>query len=258
MRIHINTEDYEKIDNASYRFTYELRSVKDPAKSDEKVIDMQVLDIGTNVSKYYSWNVYQHALKVAEMVKQGARSIPNASDQGAYGYEVFKNHPKAGTMTVTDVGYMIRPTAYVYDEPMPRFHWELHDEQKEILGHVCQKATTSFRGRDYTAWFAPDIPISNGPWKFGGLPGLIMQVTDSENHYDFELVGIENVSDPVRYYNTNFIKTTRSDLDKHYVRFHKDELNTLFIMALAQNPSLVPQVDPHSKEELPYNPIELE
>ena len=54
--------------------------------------------------------------------------------------------------------------------------WTLTDEHKDVLGYSCQKATARFRGRDYTAWVATDIPISNGPWLLGGAPGLILEL----------------------------------------------------------------------------------
>ncbi len=56
--------------------------------------------------------------------------------------------------------------------------WEMLDEFKEISGYKCQKAATTFRGRNYEAWFTSEIPHSFGPWKFNGLPGLILEVYD--------------------------------------------------------------------------------
>lgn len=47
-----------------------------------------------------------------------------------------------------------------------------------ILDYKCIKATTRFRGRDYTAWVTKELPINDGPWKFYGLPGLILQIED--------------------------------------------------------------------------------
>ncbi|WP_169630218.1 GLPGLI family protein [Flavobacterium humi] len=57
--------------------------------------------------------------------------------------------------------------------------WELIDEQKVIGNLHCAKAVCSFRGRDYIAWYVNTIPVSFGPWKFNGLPGLIIEIYDS-------------------------------------------------------------------------------
>ena len=80
-----------------------------------------------------------------------------------------------------------------YIESLPlSFNWQIGDEMKEVCGYECIKATCHWRGRDFTAWFTPDIPVEYGPWKFGGLPGLIMKVSDNEGIYTFEAVAVEN------------------------------------------------------------------
>jgi len=61
------------------------------------------------------------------------------------------------------------------------FKWILQKETRKIGTFICQKATTTFRGRNYIAWFAKEIPVPFGPWKFKGLPGLILEVYDTEN-----------------------------------------------------------------------------
>lgn len=69
--------------------------------------------------------------------------------------------------------------------------WELHpDESKQIAGYEVRKATTHFRGRNYTAWYAPKIPIPAGPWKLGGLPGLILEAYDDVEEVIFSLTAL--------------------------------------------------------------------
>ena len=80
---------------------------------------------------------------------------------------------------------------YLVNDTLHRFEWHITGEQKKILDYTCTKATTTFRGRHYEAWFTEVIPFPNGPWKFGGLPGLIMEVYDSEKIYKYELSGID-------------------------------------------------------------------
>ncbi len=65
-------------------------------------------------------------------------------------------------------------------DPDLHFKWHLSTETKKVGRFLCQKATTHFRGRDYTAWFAPQIPVTFGPWKFRGLSGLILEVYDKD------------------------------------------------------------------------------
>lgn len=69
--------------------------------------------------------------------------------------------------------------------------WKLKNEQKEIGSFTATKATASFRGRNYTAWFTTEIPVDAGPWKFLGLPGLILEVYDDERGVQFLMSKIE-------------------------------------------------------------------
>ena len=76
------------------------------------------------------------------------------------------------------------------------FDWQISGDTATILGYSCQKAETRFRGRNYKVWFAPEIPINEGPWKFYGLPGLILKVSDDKGLISFESIGLEELKDP--------------------------------------------------------------
>ena len=76
------------------------------------------------------------------------------------------------------------------------FDWHISGDTTTILGYSCQKAETHFRGRNYEVWFAPEIPINEGPWKFHGLPGLILKVSDDKGLISFESIGLEELKDP--------------------------------------------------------------
>lgn len=70
-------------------------------------------------------------------------------------------------------------------EDIPEIKWQITDEHKEILGYNARKAVTEFRGRKYTAWFTMEIISHYGPWKLNGLPGLILEVSDSNSAYKY-------------------------------------------------------------------------
>ena len=70
------------------------------------------------------------------------------------------------------------------DELHP-MQWKIEEDKRTIGGLECQKAVCDFRGRSYEAWFTLDIPIGNGPWKLGGLPGLILEAFDKEKRVVF-------------------------------------------------------------------------
>lgn len=75
-----------------------------------------------------------------------------------------------------------------------QFNWEITKEEKNEKGYQLQKAVTNFGGRKWTAWFTQNIPIPEGPYKFSGLPGLIVEIYDSQNHYHYELTKVTKLS----------------------------------------------------------------
>lgn len=96
--------------------------------------------------------------------------------------------------------------AYQYTEPM-NLRWSLYlsKERKTILGQVCQKATTEYGGRKWEAWFTAEYPVTFGPYKFSGLPGLILELHDSENNYVWKAKAIQKQNDPNLYGENYFV-----------------------------------------------------
>lgn len=80
---------------------------------------------------------------------------------------------------------------FYYEESLGNIHWELCDSVKTVLGYECQMARCDFRGREWEVWFAPDIPLSDGPWKLEGLPGLILEAVENVGQYKFTAIGVE-------------------------------------------------------------------
>lgn len=74
-----------------------------------------------------------------------------------------------------------------YKEPTIN-NWKLINESKMIKSFNCKKAEVNYKGRNWIAWYSTDIPLTYGPYKFTGLPGLIIQISDQNGDYDFELV----------------------------------------------------------------------
>lgn len=187
-----------------YKYSY-LKDTLDIATYD----DLLILQIGQNVSKSYSYYSFQaDSLSKTENGKKVWKEIFNKSlnewkvhrDRNKWlnsfpHYRsttiVHKNYPE-GKMTVTDA---VSNERVRYIDSLDIQDWNIIDSVKSVLGYMCQKAECNFRGRNWTAWFSPDIPVSDGPWKFEGLPGLIMEIYDRGSQYHFSLVGIKRVND---------------------------------------------------------------
>lgn len=86
---------------------------------------------------------------------------------------------------------------YYVDEPFGMIDCAFGDSAKTILGYECSPATIEYHGRQWTLWFTPDIPIANGPWKLGGLPGLILEAVADDGQYRFIATGIQRSENPV-------------------------------------------------------------
>jgi len=80
-------------------------------------------------------------------------------------------------------------------EKLPLQVWSLKDETKKIKSLLCKKAVTTYRGRTYTAWYTEEIPVIGGPWKFDGLPGLILEASSNDGVLKIEATKIEKKDD---------------------------------------------------------------
>lgn len=190
--------------------------------------DLLILQIGKNTSKCYSYysnqtdsifalpNMYETMKGVFNDVFLKKEVSSNDYPHKRMKTYVYKNYPK-GKMTVTDG---INLQDYIYEEELNTQDWQIQDSIKTVLGYSCQKAECDFRSRHWTAWFTSDIPVSDGPWKFSGLPGLIMEVYDKGQQYYFSIIGLQKIEDkPIIFSKTyvgskKFEKTDRKDFLK--------------------------------------------
>lgn len=104
---------------------------------------------------------------------------------------LYKNIANGEVLTVDKID----TKKYIFKEPNLPLNWNMKEETKEIMGYQTQKATSHFAGRDYVAWFTLEIPIPDGPYVFGGLPGLIIELYDIEDHYHFKLKNIDKMEE---------------------------------------------------------------
>jgi len=84
-------------------------------------------------------------------------------------------------------------------------NWEINPDTKEENDYHLQKATVTFGNRNWEAWFIPDIPLNEGPYKFHGLPGLIYEIHDTKGNFSYQLTSLKKVEKP--YNTSNIIET---------------------------------------------------
>ena len=189
-----------------YRYVYTFDMLKNELRD-----DLLILQIGKEVSKCYSYYTFQYdsLRRTPDGAKVWSELFRRATEKdGIYGdfphvrmsTYVYKNYP-TGQMTITD---RISSQDYRYVDSLHTQTWTMGDSTREVLGYMCQQATADFRGRRWTAWFATDIPVSDGPWKLGGLPGLILEAYDEGQQHVFTAVGLERVKDELIIFNRPF------------------------------------------------------
>ncbi len=140
-------------------------------------------------------------------------------------YYVFKNSPTKNVSTYDTAGL----DKFTYDEPFEVWNWEIGEATKDILGYECVEASTDYHGRKWTVWFTPEIPIQNGPWKLGGLPGLILEAVSEGGQYSFVATGIQKTEKNIvpLYLASDYEKTTRQDFLKNKRSFLDNTLSRI-------------------------------
>jgi hypothetical protein len=78
-----------------------------------------------------------------------------------------------------------------FEDSLFPMHWEPIAGERQVGEFKCKGATATFKGRTYTCWYSPEIPLPEGPWKLGGLPGLITEAYDDHDDLHFTLSELE-------------------------------------------------------------------
>ena len=247
----------EVLDTAQYQVTYAM-GFKNSKSQTEYYKDIRIVQIGSKYIKDYSRNLYEYDSLYTEKSKFGKPSkgpqkpvfafniIRNTqSNQNNISYRMFGS---LGTMT--------------YEEDAKPLEWELTDETLTILGYSCHKAMVSFAGRKYIAWYSMNLPLSAGPYKFSGLPGLILKVEESLGMYVWEAIGIEKSQRQIvrntyeRQVNTKKDKALKT-IGRMFAGPITMQLSTGTMMATVKNGKLVDLTEKDDKP-IPYDPLEIE
>ncbi len=161
----------------SNRFVYEYKSVKDINKIKDTTKTTMYLDVYKNGSVFYDTQNY----------KDDSTASANGYKLSLFVDKVYKEYPH-NIFLITSIN-----NDFYSVSDLRKMDWNISSDTKEINKMNVQKATLNFGGRIWEAWFAPDIPISDGPYKFHGLPGLIVKISDSTLTHIFELISTQKI-----------------------------------------------------------------
>lgn len=182
------------IDSAVYRLYYEIAYRPQPSNPELEVVWTQVLQIGLECRKYVNYgtlqadSIYDISYHEGTPFSNVAAQCKEYEEEGRFFPTSLIIDNKTDNMEILE---KIGSKLYTYNEPAPKLKWELLDGFSTIGGYKCRQATTTYRGRKYIAWYTDKFPMKYGPYKFGGLPGLIVCIYDEAKDYTFTLTGFE-------------------------------------------------------------------
>lgn len=170
-----------------FRFTYNYKFVADTLEKDTVSEELVVLDFNKK-EKHSVFTGLKHIISDSAMrvqAERGVMAFPDPSMKVRYVIEKSSDGP------LYFYSHNHAPDAVMKVKEQRALIWKISDEKRNLMGYNTQKATATFGGRQWTAWFTAEIPISDGPYKFHGLPGLILEVSDHTNTHTFSIVSIQ-------------------------------------------------------------------
>jgi GLPGLI family protein len=220
------------------RFFYELtfKPKKDSAKV-EKV--MAALDIVKDRSVYRDYTAVGQdsiiKIQVEAMQKSGVfKDLSKSFKMPKFSEKIVKYYPDMKMQYIERIASGFTPMNIGYNETI-KFDWKISNEKAKIGSYNAQKATTEFGGRKWTAWFSTDLPFQDGPYKFSGLPGLIVKIEDEGKNYSWVLQGNKKVpnweeltyAEKVSNVGLKVTEMPREKFEKTFNDFKKDPFATI-------------------------------
>ncbi len=184
-------------DKALARVRYTFTHIQDTTQRDKPHTENMLLVIGKNASVYTSYDKLNNTIALNQQIQEqiknnagGGISIKRTSSKPTTGTDYFffakENKLIAKERLLNN---------YLIEEDAPKISWKITKDTASFSGVHCQKATTHFKGRNWIAWYAPDMPFQSGPWKLNGLPGLIIEAYDDKKEVQFQFAGIDKVDE---------------------------------------------------------------
>lgn len=225
--LHFNPLNAQTEGKAEYLVKYEVDFAIDSTQKEERSKEMHYLYTGSDVSYYASEGSMIGDTLFAEMRERAATGNWRSMRRGNMGNrfesargskfspQVYKDLLENKTW----VGSRLMRDFFIYEEPQAELQWEFSGDSKEIGAYQAQKATTEFGGRSYEAWFTLEVPINDGPYVFKGLPGLILELADTQGDYVFNVTSIKPLKQKVTIKQDN--KEAKIVQKKEFIKAYK-------------------------------------
>ncbi len=221
----------------------------------------QILSIGRNTSLYRAYRSYALDSIIKADYPTGITnneywklSFATGRTYGGKAATYILKNLDSGKLTYMGMIFM---DSYIYEEDIPEIDWIPVEEETDICGYRCKTATASFRGREWTAWYTEDIPIPNGPEKFGNLPGLILKIEDEKKEHVIEATQIRKSNRGFGFKKkSSAFRTDRKTYNKMEASLYNDPGNHIDGHPLTPKDSEGKSLINHDR--MFFNPIEKE
>lgn len=251
-------------DSIDYVIDYTVYYVPDTTDTAIIYEDLYRLDIGRQSTRFYGRIEYLSDSLTSAWKRYGRPNDHIEKRRALRGYHPLyweitedRNHASL-TTTYRYPSYPPIFYAYTTDKEQPRWT-QTHDDVREICGYRCYQARTSFGGRQWIVYFAPDLPLNSAVWKFFGLPGLVLAFEDIQGYYKFECTDIRACKRPMIEYKKPIRQVSRKHWRQLIEGIHVDPLNTLEKgNTVYYKPTPTEEAKLLTSWSIPYNPIELE
>lgn len=202
------------------RFLYEYKFVKDSTEKSKSETELMVLDATKTGSKFYSLKKSIADSIHQDRLKKNARDF-SGLDYGLVHYVVEKTYPDFQI----EFFNVFEMDKYKVTEKR-KLAWKILPDKEKIGELNTQKAFVNFAGRIWTAWFATDVPIQDGPYKFHGLPGLIIKLEDKTQSHSFVLKEIKKLPVDYQWESDNKIKSFNATIALDEIKYKKQFLDS--------------------------------
>ncbi|MFC3158251.1 GLPGLI family protein [Chryseobacterium arachidis] len=207
-----------KVFSQSYKIVYDFKW-KTEENTENYNSELTVLLKNKENSYFESLAKFKYDSVKTKLVKQGSRNFPAPKQQWKLQTLIFKDLKSQTTITEENFFDKVYLTTY-----RCKPSWKILQEKSRMFNYNVQKAEADFGGRKWIAWFTNEIPISDGPYKFYGLPGLILKISDFKENFIFEIKGLtkeENNIDERNAY-TAKVNFTPKQWETFWTQYQKD------------------------------------
>lgn len=192
------------------QFVYEYKYIQDSTERNSFKTEFMILETNSKKSEFYGLEKFKSDSTLLADSKKGVLSMPPNKEMINERVIKFPNSNTINYIKTFDEKYFVDQEVIL--------NWKLQNDFKTIMNYKAQKATTEFAGRKWAAWFTTSIPFQDGPYKFFGLPGLILEIEDSTKSHHFTIKGIKDSSEEFIYPDLNNYKEIKIKYPQ-YVKF---------------------------------------